>query len=169
MDLQEFSKHLDGHRGDSNTSQDAQLENDCIQVLAQLEIMVERLPLNGTDSEFDASLEIAKEMLVVVIDYVTQRFGQDTVAQELRRVCELRDSVRDLQQMLKRGFWKSLLSKKTVDDPLTQHAYRQLGKEFAEVFASVLNQVNDFYQTPAALAEWRAGCGILIDEFQQRW
>jgi hypothetical protein len=115
MDLQEFSKHLDGHRSDSSELRDGQLENDCIQLLGQLEAMVERLPsANANDVELIQSLETAKEMLVIVLDFVTQRFGHDTVAPNLGRVCELRDSAKDLQQMLKPGFWNSLLPKKSL-------------------------------------------------------
>ena len=170
MDLQEFSKHLEGHRGDSQGSHESQLENDCIQLLAQLETMIERLPRpDRKNANYDPALEIAKEMLVIVIDFVTRRFGHDAVADDLRRVCELRDSVKDLQQMLKQGFWKSIFSKQTLDDPLTQHAYRQLGGEFAEVFGDILTQVNPHYSTTARVAEWRASCGILIDEFRQCW
>jgi hypothetical protein len=170
MDLQEFSKHLDGHRGDSSESLDGQLENDCIQLLAQLESMIERLPSsNEKDAELVRALEIAKEMLVVVLDFVTLRFGHETVASSISQVCELRDSAKDLQMMLTRGFWKSLLPKKTPQDPLTQHAYRQLGKEFAEVLSSTLGLVDSHYTNHTSIAEWRAGCAIMIDEFRQGW
>lgn len=170
MDLQEFSKHLEGHRRDSTESLDGQLVDDCIRLLAQLESQVDRLPAsNGMSGVMHLALETAKEMLVIAIDFVTQRFGQESVARDLHRVCELRDSARDLQQMLKRSFWQSLFARNSIDDPLAQHAYRQLGNDFAEVFASILSHVDPHYANAASVPEWRASCAIMIEEFRQRW
>ena len=86
MNIQEFSRQLDSFRVESAQSQDEQLEDDCILLLGRLELSLELLENDGQSEHMKRSLEVGKDMLVVLLDFVTHRFGNEAAALARRAV-----------------------------------------------------------------------------------
>ena len=169
MNFQEFSRQLESFQDESPQSHDGQLEDDCILILGRLEAFLERMEARGRSDDMNHSLETGKSMLVGLLDFVTQRFGSDAVARDLSRICELRDTIRDLQGLASRAFWAGLFRTRSTHEELRQQAYRQVGLEFAEVFRDLLSVVDGHFESSERRLDWQSSCRILIDEFRQRW
>ena len=169
MNIQEFSRQLEGFREESPQSHDGQLEDDCILILGRLESFLEKMSGRGRLDDMNHSLEVGKAMLVALLDFVTQRFGSDSVARDLSRICELRDTIRDLQGLVSRAFWTGLFRTRSTHEELRQQAYRQVGLEFAEVFRDLLSVVDGHFASSQRRLDWQSSCRILIDEFRQQW
>ena len=169
MNIQEFSRQLDSFRVESAQSQDEQLEDDCILLLGRLELSLELLENDGQSEHMKRSLEVGKDMLVVLLDFVTHRFGNEAAARDLSRICELRDTIRELQGLVSRAFWTGLFKTRSTHEELRQQAYRHIGHDFAEVFRDLLSVIDGHVSSPERRRDWQSSCRILIDEFRQRW
>ena len=169
MDLREFSRQLEGHRRDSRESDDAALRNDCIHLLGRIECHVDQFSAKIASHDLYGQLETLKVMLVEILDFIRQRFGNDATAACVPRICELRDTVNDLQQLVSRGFWSTLLRRKATPDQLQLQACRQAGSEFADLFQELLSVIDEQFHAPERAAEWRSSYRVLIEEFRERW
>jgi len=169
MNLQQFRQQLEDFRNDSAEACDARLETECIQLLGRLEVRIEQISGRSHAGDLTSALESGKEMLVDLLEFITQRFGSEAVARDLPRICELRDTVRDIQTLITRGFWKKLFRMHSSNEELIQQAYRQVGAEFAELFRDLLSGIDGHFHASATAAEWKSSCRILIDDFRQHW
>lgn len=169
MDLQEFGRRLSGYRQGPDDAQDALLLNDCVVLLGQLEVLLDDLERHSAVDDMSAALETGKEILVEILEFVTRHCGSDAVARDLSRVCDLRDTLRDMKNLISRSFWASLFRVRSTHEDLRRQAYRQLGHEFAEVFRDLLSVLDGHFAARAYVTEWQSSCRILIEDFRRRW
>ncbi|MHC4875852.1 MAG: hypothetical protein ACYTGL_05090 [Planctomycetota bacterium] len=169
MDLQEFGRRLSGYRQEPTDAQDALLMSDCVLLLGQLERKLGVLERQSAAEDMTAALETGKEMLVEILEFVTQHCGTEAVSRDLSRVCDLRDTLRDMKNLISRSFWASLFRVRSTHEDLRQQAYRQLGHEFAEVFRDLLSVLDGHFNSSANVSEWQSSCRILIEDFRRRW
>ncbi len=169
MDIQEFGRRLSGYRQEPTDAQDALLMSDCVLLLGQLERKLGILERQSAAEDMTAALETGKEMLVEILEFVTQHCGTEAVSRDLSRVCDLRDTLRDMKNLISRSFWASLFRVRSTHEDLRQQAYRQLGHEFAEVFRDLLSVLDGHFNSRANATEWQSSCRILIEDFRRRW
>ncbi len=169
MDVQEFGRRLSGYRQEPGDAHDALLLNDCVVLLGRLESQLGILEKHSAAQDMTASLETGKEMLVEILEFVTEHCGSDSVSRDLSRVCDLRDTLRDMKNLISRSFWASLFRVRSTHEDLRQQAYRQLGHEFAEVFHDLLAVLDGHFASPKYVAEWQSSCRVLIEDFRRRW
>ena len=169
MDLQKFSQKLEGFRSASPESQDLRLENECMLLLARMEMLLEKLETKTTQGDTNGALETGKELLVELLEFLMQRFGNDSVARDLTPICELRDSIRDLQSLLSRSFWANLFRTESSHHEVRIQAYRQIGHDFVDVLRDLLSVVDGHFHSPVKIADWRSSSRVLVEDFRQRW
>ncbi len=169
MNLDEFSRQLAVNRDISPESQDERLQDECIALLAILERLLETLGKHAAAARQVDVIEAAKEMLVETLEFLTNRFGTESVALEISRVCELRDMAKDVQTLVGQGFFSRLFGAKNASQELKQQAYRQLGEEFAVVFRALLAVIDGNFRTHPHMNEWRVSCRVFVDEFRRQW
>lgn len=169
MDFQDFSRKLQQYRTDSVEARDAQLESDCIQLLGRLEAHLRTIRFTKRSRRADAALEVGKEILVDILEFVTERYGDHAVATDLSRICFVRDLIRDLKTIMSRGVWAHLLRGNSTHFDLKKQAFEKVGIEFTEIFRELLSVVDGHFYAENKVREWRSGCRILIDEFRQQW
>lgn len=169
MDLKEFGRRLSGYRQEPGDAQDALLLSDCVVLLGRLERLLDVLEKQAAAEDMTAALETGKELLVEILEFVTQRCGSDAVSRDLSRVCDLRDTLRDMKNLISRSFWASLFRVRSTHEDLRQQAYRQLGHEFAEVFRDLLSVLDGHFASKAYVSEWQSTCRVLIEDFRRRW
>ena len=143
--------------------------SDCVLLLGQLERKLGILERQSAAEDMTAALETGKEMLVEILEFVTQHCGTEAVSRDLSRVCDLRDTLRDMKNLISRSFWASLFRVRSTHEDLRQQAYRQLGHEFAEVFRDLLSVLDGHFNSRANATEWQSSCRILIEDFRRRW
>lgn len=169
MNLDEFGKQLAGYRSHGVDSQDERLHDDCIRLLSRIEGLLENMEVRPSAKHRFETLESGKEMLVEIFDFVTGHFGTDSVAQELPRVCELRDMVHDVQSIVRPSLLSKLFGAKNNSEDLRQQAYRQVGDEFSQVYRNLLAIAESHFNSNERANEWRVSCRVFIDDFRRRW
>ncbi len=169
MNLEEFSRQLAANRDISPESLDERLQDECIALLANLERLLEELGVTSEAGKQVEVIEYAKEMLVEILEFLSERFGNEAVALEITRVCELRDMAKDVQTLVGKGFFSRMFGAKNASLELKQQAYRQLGEEFAVVFRALLAVIDGNFRTQLFTNEWRASCRVFVDDFRRQW
>ena len=169
MNLDEFSKQLAGYRESSLETRDVRLHDDCIVLLSELAHLLDRLDREAKSARLSGAIDVAKDILVEMLEFDAHHFGNDSVAPVLGRVCELRDMARDIQSLVGRSFWSRLFGGDHQHDELRQQAYRQLGEEFAVGYRELLSVIDGNFEMHETTNEWRASCRVFVDDFRRRW
>ncbi len=169
MNLDEFSKHLAGYRSHGVESQDERLHDECIRLLSRIEGLLEEMGTSVSGKQRYDSLESGKEMLVEIFDFMASHFGSASVAAELPRVCELRDMVGDVQELIRPSVLTRLFGAKNNSEELRHLAYRQVGDEFSQVYRTLLAIVDGNFSSQEKSKEWSTSCRAFLDDFRRRW
>lgn len=169
MKFQEFSQKLEGYRTISPELQDQQLEQGCLRLLSRLESKLEIIGRRSLAEDMNGTLEAGKELLVELLDFVTERFGDTSLSRDLTRICELRDAIRELQRMMNRSFWASLFGVESSHNEYRIQAYRSIGHRFCDVLRELLSVVDGHFRNPDLVTAWQSSSRALIEDFRQRW
>lgn len=169
MDLQKFSEQLDGYRTADPAVRDQRLEHDCLILLSRMQLLLERVAAKSSQDDMKATIEAGKALLVELLEFVTVRFGDKAVASDLTKICELRDSMRDLQRMIGRTFWANLFRVESSHNDYRLQLYRQIGLDFADVLKDLMSVVDGHFNSPQKTADWQSSSRVLIEDFRQRW
>ena len=114
-------------------------------------------------------IEAGKALLVELLEFVTMRFGDKAVASDLTKICELRDSMKDLQRLIGRTFWAGLFRVESSHKEHQIQLYRQIGLDFADVLKDLMSVVDGHFNSPGKTAEWQSSSRVLIEDFRQHW
>ena len=166
MDIKEFGRKLEAYRLESPEVRDARLQEDCQRLLNSLLPKV-REPMKS--SRLSDCLEACKEVLVELLDFLTSHYGSSIVEPQLHKICELRDTVRDLQSIATRGVWGRIFYAYSSHDDLRQQATRQVSIEFFNLYRSLLAHMDEQYHGLEMRNEWQGQCRAFLDDFRQRW
>lgn len=169
MDLKKFSEQLDGYRTADPAVRDQRLEHDCLILLSRLQLLLEKIAVKSSLNDMKGTVEAGKVLLVELLEFVTVRFGDKAVASDLTKICELRDSMRDLQQVIGRMFWAGLFRIESTHNEYRIQLYRQIGLDFADVLKDLMSVVDGHFNSPKKTAEWQSSSRVLIEDFRQRW
>lgn len=169
MDIQEFGRKLEAYRLESPEVCDARLKDACHALMKSLNSRIEKIREPQKISRLSECLECCKEMLVELLDFLTEQFGDDVVEDDLNRICELRDTVRDLQSLAARGFWGRLFYARSSHDDLRKQATRQVGVEFCNTYRALLFHVNAHFHSTELQLSWQRDCRTFLEEFRQNW
>lgn len=169
MDLQKFSEQLDGYRTADPAVRDQRLEHDCLILLSRLQLLLERVAAKSSQDDMKATIEAGKALLVELLEFVIVRFGDKAVASDLTKICELRDSMRDLQRMIGRTFWANLFRVESSHNDHRLQLYRQIGLDFANVLKDLMSVVDGHFNSPQKTADWQSSSRVFIEDFRQRW
>ena len=169
MDLQEFGRKLETYRLESPEVRDGRLQEDCQSLMTLLHSLLPKLREPMKSSQLPDCLECCKEMLVEMLDFLTSHYGNSIVEPQLHKICELRDSVRDLQSIATRGFWGRLFYANSSHDDLRRQATRQISIRFLNMYRSLLAHMDENFHADDARNEWRSQCREFLEDFRQRW
>lgn len=169
MDLQKFGEQLDGFRTADPAVRDQRLEHDCLLLLGRMQLLIEKLATKSSLNDMKSVLDAGKELLVELLEFVTARFGDKAVASDLTKICELRDSMRDLQRLMGRTFWAGLFRTESTHHEHRIQSYRQIGLDFANVLKDLMSVVDGHFNSPKKTTEWQSSSRVLIEDFRQRW
>lgn len=148
---------------------DARLREECRTLMACLNSLLGKLRDPMKPGRLAESLECCKEMLVELLDFLTGRFGSAIVEADLQKICELRDTVRDLQTLSTRGFWGRIFYARSSHDDLKRQATRQACIDFCNIYRALLALVDEHFHSAKIQNEWRRDCRLFLESFRQRW
>lgn len=169
MDLQKFGEQLEGFRTADPRIRDQRLEKDCLILLSRMQVLLERLAVQSSQEDISGTIEAGKVLLVELLEFLTARFGDKAVAGDLTRICQLRDSMKELQRLLGRTFWAGLFRIESTHNEHRLQAYCQIGLDFADVLKDLLSVADGHFNSPVKRAEWQSGSRALIEDFRQHW
>ena len=169
MDLQKFSEQLDGYRTADPAVRDQRLEHACLRLLSQMQQQLEKIGVKSSQDDMKGTIEAGKALLVELLEFVTLRFGDKAVASDLTKICELRDSMRDLQSLIGRTFWANLFRVESSHNDYRLQLYRQIGLDFADVLKDLMSVIDGHFNSPKKTTEWQSSSRVLIEDFRQRW
>tara|TARA_R110002072_G_scaffold303123_1_gene494736 strand:+ start:177698 stop:178207 length:510 start_codon:yes stop_codon:yes gene_type:complete len=169
MDLKKFSEQLEGYRSADPAVRDQRLEHDCLILLSRLQLLLEKVAAKSEQHDIKGVIEAGKALLVELLEFVTMRFGDKAVASDLTKICELRDSMKDLQRLIGRTFWAGLFRVESSHKEHQIQLYRQIGLDFADVLKDLMSVVDGHFNSPGKTAEWQSSSRVLIEDFRQHW
>ena len=169
MDLKKFGEQLEGYRSADPAVRDQRLEHYCLILLSRLQLLLEKVAAKSAQGDMKGVIEAGKALLVELLEFVTMRFGDKAVASDLTKICELRDSMKDLQQLIGRTFWAGLFRVESSHNEYRIQLYRQVGLDFADVLKDLMSVVDGHFNSPKKTAEWQSSSRVLIEDFRQRW
>lgn len=169
MDLQKFGEQLEGFRTADPRVRDQRLEQSCLVLLSRMQVLLERLAEKSSQEDIRGTIDAGKVLLVELLEFLTVRFGDKAVASDLTRICQLRDSMKELQRLLGRTFWAGLFRVQSTHNEHVVQSYCQIGHDFADVLKDLFSVVDGHFNSPAKRAEWQSSSRALIEDFRQRW
>lgn len=169
MDLQKFGEQLEGYRTADPAVRDQRLEHDCLILLSRMQLLLEKIAAKSSKTEMKMKVEFGRGLLVELLEFVTVRFGDKSVASDLTKICELRDSMRELQRLIGRTFWAGLFNTASTHDEYRIQLYRKIGLDFADVLKELMSVVDGHFNSPTKTAEWQSSSRALIEDFRQNW
>ena len=169
MNFDEFSKQLACYRDSSVVARDARLHDDCIVLLGELVRLLDQLDRETKSTRLSGAIDVAKDVLVELLEFDANHFGNDAVAPQLGRICELRDMARDIQSLVGRSFWSRMFGRNNQHDELRHQAYRQPGEEFAIAYRELLSIIDGNFESHENANDWRASCRVFVDDFRRHW
>lgn len=149
--------------------QDWRLQSDGIALLGRLEHSLSRIDTARHAHDRGTALESARVMLVELLDFVTVRFGIESLTPRLTRLCALRDSITELQRTLPRGMWGQFFRADAATRLGRQKASDQIGRDVFEVFGDLLSIADCHFQSPRRAADWQAACRVLLEDLRRKW
>ena len=76
----------------TGTAQDLERERDLFQLMGQLEQILVRLDTVSASKKLPGSIEIAKEILVELVEFSDERLGKDSATDLIGQVCDFHES-----------------------------------------------------------------------------
>lgn len=163
---------LQGQALAAGGSQDAELERALFQLMGQLEQVLVRLdPLSGA-KRLPGSIEIAKEILVALIEFSDGRFAKSQTTALIDQVCDFHELTKRFERMLGGQSWNgfaALIGIKLSYSDEIKAMFQQLGRDLMEVVGNFFQLFESRFQSADQASEWQASSQVFLDDLVRKW
>jgi hypothetical protein len=175
MNLSDYLAPLEGAGLTVSDIEDTDLEARLFQLMGRLEQTLVRLGETqgapGTRHQ-TAAVDLAKEMLVDVLEFAANELEPAGIDELTDRACELHEVTKQFERMIGKQSWSGIagffgIKAAAVDG--TDAAYERLGREFVDLYASFLAVFVRHFHAADKAAEWQSSCEVFLDDFARKW
>ncbi len=153
-------------------SQDAEHERCLFQLMGQLEQILVRLDTLNGSKRFSGSVEIAKEILVELVEFSESQFPKDQSKVLIDQVCDFHESTKRFERMLGGQSWSgfaALIGIKPSYSAEVKAMFQQLGLDLIEVVGESFRLFESRFESTEQVSEWQASSQVFVDDLIRRW
>lgn len=156
----------------AGSSPDAEQERALFQLMGQLEQILVRLDDVGATKRVPGSIEIAKELLVELVEFSEKRYEDSLTAPLVDRVCDFHQGTKRFEKMLGGQSWSGFAAligiKMSYSDEI-KAMFQQLGRDLLEVVDGFFQLFESRFASPDQASEWHANSQVFLDDLVRRW
>jgi hypothetical protein len=171
MSVSNFGKVF-GQTPTAGPSCDAELERALFQLMGQLEQILVRMDAVSETKRLPGSIEIAKELLVELVEFAEARFEKAELLPLIDRVCDFHDHTKRLEKMLGGQSWNGFAAfigiKMSYSDEV-KAMFQELGKGLIEAIGGFFQLFESRFQSRDDASEWEASSQVFLDDLIRRW
>ena len=153
-------------------SRDAELERALFQLMGRLEQILVRMDAVSESKRLPGSIEIAKEILVEVVEFSESRFEKAALLPLIDQVCDFHEHSKRLEKMLGGQSWNGFAAfigiKISYSDEV-KAMFQELGKGLADAIGGFFQLFESKFQSRDEASEWQAGSQVFLDDLIRRW
>ena len=168
MNLNQFSKELEKHFETDPVFDAAQFEIDCIQLLGRCDHQLQQLETVKERCRHIQVLNIGRSVLVEIVDFLIGQFGSDTVADELPRIREIRDGLKQRISDLKPATLMGKLGFGAQHE-IEPAEFHDIGSQLLTLCDGLLMRIDEHCTDELRASRWVASRSVFIKEFQSVW
>ena len=154
------------------TSRDAELERALFQLMGQLEQILVRMDAVSESKRVPGSVEIAKEILVELVEFSEARFEKASLKPLIDQVCDFHEHTKRLEKMLGGQSWSGFAAfigiKVSYSDEV-KAMFQELGKGLTDAIGGFFQLFESKFQSKDDASEWEAGSQVFLDDLIRRW
>lgn len=153
-------------------SQDAEHERLLFQLMGKLEQILVRMDEVGASHRLSGTIEIAKEILVELIEFSEERFDQSRTEPLIDQVCDFHELTKRFERMLGGQSWNgiaALIGIKMSYSEEVKAMFAQLGCDVLEVVNGFFQMFESQFSSADQASEWRANSQVFLEDLARRW
>ncbi len=168
MNLNQFAKELEKHVEADAVFDAAQFEVDCIQLLGRCDHLLQHLEKVKERDRTVHVLNIGRTILVEIVEFLVAQFGADAVADEMPRIREIRDRLKQRIADLKPS---SLMGKFGFGSRIEigQTELNDIASQLLTLCDDLLMSIDEHHTDESRAGRWIASRSVFIREFQSVW
>lgn len=151
---------------------DTALEGKLFLFMGQLEQEVMRLTPVAQDGDYTANVEIAKDLLVDILEFAEQNFEAARLESHFDRAAEFHELTRHFERLLGSNSWNGLISffgmKATIAEGVPE-AYGRWTDEFTVLVHDFCTAFVNHFQAAEKVTEWNASLSVLLGDMKKHW
>jgi hypothetical protein len=152
-------------------SRDAELEREMFQLMGQLEQILVRMDTVGESKRLSGSIEIAKEILVELVEFSEQRFKKEPLNPLINQVCDFHEHTKRFEKLLGGQSWNgfaALIGIKLTYSDEAKAMFQELGRDLIEVIGGFFQLFESRFQSRSEASEWSASTQVFLDDLVRR-
>ena len=156
----------------AGTPGDAEHERLLFQLMGKLEQILVRLDEVPATKRLAGSLEVAKEILVEIVEFSEQRYEKSSTKPLIDQVCDFHDSTKRFQRMHGGQSWNgfaALIGIKMSYSDETKAMFQELGRDLLEVVSGFFQLFESRFSAADKSSEWHANAQVFLDDLVRRW
>lgn len=168
MNINQFDKELEKHGSTDAVFDAAQFEIDCIQLLGRCDHLLQQLEKVKERDRAVHVLNIGRTILIEIVEFLLGQFGADSVADEMPRIREIRDRLKQRIADLK----PSTLIGKFGFGPRNEIGQTELNDTASQLLTlcdNLLLSIDKHHADESRATRWIASRSVFIREFQSVW
>lgn len=153
-------------------TRDTEHERALFQLMGQLEQILARLDSLTGSKRLPGSIEIAKELLVGLIEFSEQRFEKTQTSGLIEQVCDFHELTKRFERMLGGQSWNGFAAligiKMSYSDEI-KAMFQQIGRDLLEVVGNFFQLFESRFQSMDQASDWQASSQVFLDELVRKW
>lgn len=168
MNLDAFNRELDRFSASASESDDALLENECMQLFGRVDFILQKLDESGSQRSEINSIEMGREVLVEVLEFLSNQRGADGLTQDLPRVCAVRDQLKRYEKELK-GWPIARILGWTPSRQVHEDEFIRLGRELRTLCSDLLLSIQPLFNESQRSDRILDCCDALMNNLERLW
>jgi hypothetical protein len=153
-------------------AKDADFQRELFQLMGQLEQILARLDEVSAAKRLPVTMEVAKEVLVELLEFSQPRFGKEAQKSIIDQVCAFHEQTKNLERLLGGPSWNGLAAfigfKMSYSDDV-KTMFQRLGKDMIEILSGFFQLFESRFSARKEATEWQASSQVFVDDVIRRW
>lgn len=151
---------------------DAEFERELFQLMGKLEQILARLDAVSSAKRLPGSIEIAKEILVELVEFSEPRFKKEQLKGLIDQVCDFHEQTKQFEKLLGGPSWNGIaafIGIKMSYPEEVKTMFQRLGRDVMAIIGGFFHLFESRFSSRAQAAEWQANSKVFVDDVIRRW
>jgi hypothetical protein len=158
--------------GTAVPSKDTGFERELFQLISQLEQILARLDAVSAAKRLPSSIEIAKELLVELLEFSQPRFKKESLTAIIEQVCEFHEQTKQFERLLGGPSWNGIAAFIGIKMSYSEEVktmFQRLGRDVIEIVGGFFQLFESRFHSREQASEWQASSQVFVDDVIRRW